>query len=49
MVAGGDADARDQQIIALIKKVNHLSNKGTKSVGFVPETVTPNKDHHACP
>ena len=44
-----DTDARDKQIIDLTTKANHLSNKGTKAVRSMPDTATPNKDHHECP
>ena len=44
-----DTDARDQQVIELTTKVNHLSSKGTKAVGFTTDPSAPNKDCHACP
>ena len=44
-----DTDARDQKIISLTKKLNHLYNKGSKAVGSTPGTSMPNKDCHACP
>ena len=51
-VGGGiwvDTDARDEKIISLTMKVNHLSNNGTKAVKSMTDTATPNKDFYACP
>ena len=45
----GDTNARDQKIIALTTKVNHLSIKVTKDIGSTLDPATPNKYCHACP
>ena len=45
----GDTNTRDQKIIAMTMKVNHLSNKVPKAGGSTPDTEATNKDCHACP